>query len=138
MLLIDCRIKCARCTKYLGHTSYSARQLNDARFAVKLKGHNATYNVKCRRCVGAPPVEVACAMCGKVKGLEEFAKVQRSRQDISRCMDCTDDLLERAPVETENYEDPRAAYTAADHSNGNYPDYWGGSTDAAASESASF
>lgn len=58
--------------------NFSSKQLNDARFAIK---NRAQYKIKCTRCTGGTLVELECMMCNEWKGLEEFAKSQRTKPD---------------------------------------------------------
>lgn len=79
------RLKCGRCNKWKGETNFSNKQLGNLRIKVAKFGNAATSasdaGLVCRLCTGGQVVEKECAMCGKTKGLEEFAKVQRTRGD---------------------------------------------------------
>ncbi|KAF1963208.1 hypothetical protein CC80DRAFT_107893 [Byssothecium circinans] len=99
------KIKCGRCTKWLGHPQYSTKQLTDARFAIMNHGHNARFSINCTPCTGnGQPVEIECSYCGKTKGLEEFAKSQRRKPDSAKCYKCTDEQLDQDAVRQEVYE----------------------------------
>ncbi|KAF2263439.1 hypothetical protein CC78DRAFT_617697 [Lojkania enalia] len=118
------KLKCDRCSRYFGHTRFSHKQILDAKRAIKDKGVNATYRIKCMACAGGPLVEIECMMCHKTKGLEEFAKVQRAKPDNAKCMACVEDQLALDAVEHDKYEDGRKAFEQVDSSGGVYPDYW--------------
>jgi hypothetical protein len=76
------KLKCSRCDKYKGHTAFSEKQLNDARMSFR---NRTTYNIRCHPCNGGQLVEIECSYCGKTKGLDEFAKSQRSKPDSAVC-----------------------------------------------------
>ena len=63
---------------YRSHQGFSVTQLNRARMAIK---NGQRYNIKCSSCNGQQIVEIECSFCGKTKGLEGFAKCQRSKSD---------------------------------------------------------
>jgi hypothetical protein len=63
-------------------------------------------------------------MCGKTKGLEEFAKSQRAKPDTAKCFKCIEMQLADEPMNEEKYEQPDTAFVAPDHSKGIYPEYW--------------
>ncbi len=78
------RLKCTRCHKWKGTTNYSNKQLADLRYKIFTHGHAATEDgsgIKCRVCTGQQIVEMHCYMCNRTKGLDEFAKAQRSDPD---------------------------------------------------------
>lgn len=77
------RIKCDRCEKYMVQSQFSFKQLNDARFAIYEKGKGASYKIKCRHCTGPQVVEIECTVCNVVKGLDSFAKIQRTKPDMA-------------------------------------------------------
>jgi hypothetical protein len=76
------KLKCSRCDKYKGHTAFSEKQLNDARMSFR---NRTTYNIRCGPCNGGQLVEIECCYCGKTKGLDEFAKSQRTKPDSAVC-----------------------------------------------------
>ncbi|KAF1829910.1 hypothetical protein BDW02DRAFT_592267 [Decorospora gaudefroyi] len=129
------KIKCNRCSKNLPQAKYSIKQLTDARWHVKNLGSIGT-TVKCQSCTGGKQVvEVECTMCGKTKGVEQFAKSQRSKPDTAKCFKCVEIQLADEPVNDEIYERPDAAFITPDHSNGNMPEYWSSATSTTASAS---
>ncbi|KAF2190664.1 hypothetical protein K469DRAFT_747109 [Zopfia rhizophila CBS 207.26] len=122
------KIKCNRCSKWRAQASFSTKQLMDAKYKIAEKGANAQYKINCRNCTGQQLVEIECIWCHETKGLEEFAKTQRTKPDNAKCMACMEVQLELEAVEAEKYEDPRDAYVPIDNSGRNYPEYWGQSS----------
>lgn len=120
------KIKCGRCQKSFGHAKYSTKQLTDARYMVKMQGRITT-PINCTGCTsGVRKVELECVKCGKTKGMDDFAKSQRSVPDTATCYKCTEIHLDIEPV-AEEY-DPDKAFVVPDHSGGVYPDYHYAST----------
>lgn len=90
-------------------------------------------------------VELECFMCNETKGLEEFAKAQRSKPDHAvkqplyaldfsganllsgqKCMKCMQEQLDMEPINERKYDDPEAV-VIPEH--GSYYDYlYGDST----------
>ena len=78
------RIKCDRCRKWKGTTNYSKKQLDELRKKLsKLRSAEIpdAMTANCRACNGGSVVELQCSKCDKVKGLDDFAKAQRSNGD---------------------------------------------------------
>ncbi|KAF2634989.1 hypothetical protein P280DRAFT_474087 [Massarina eburnea CBS 473.64] len=99
------KIKCGRCSKWLGHAQYSVKQLCDARRAIKSSGHNAQYSINCQGCSGnGQVVELTCCFCRRTKGLEDFAKSQRKKPDSAKCFDCVNDQLDQDAINEDVYE----------------------------------
>lgn len=67
-------------------------------------------------------------MCGKTKGLDDFAAVQRKKPDTAKCFACTEDQVKDKPIMEDNYDDPTRAFVTPDHSDGNFPEYWSSAT----------
>jgi DNA repair protein RAD7 len=121
------KIKCGRCSKNLPQAKYSIKQLTDARWQVKNVGR-INKSINCQPCTGQRVVEVECTMCGKTKGLEDFAKSQRSKPDTAKCFKCVEVQLADLPVNEDRYEEPEKAFITPDHSNGQIPEYWSSAT----------
>jgi DNA repair protein RAD7 len=121
------KIKCGRCQKNLPQAKYSTKQLTDARWQIKnsAKIYKA---INCQACTGQQKVEVECTMCGKTKGLEEFAKSQRAKPDTAKCFKCIEAQLADEAVDEDRYENLENAFLPADHSNGQYPEYFSSAT----------
>jgi DNA repair protein RAD7 len=134
------KVRCGRCHKNLPQAKYSTKQLTDARWQVKNQGR-IEKPINCHHCTGQQKVEVECIMCGKTKGLDEFAKSQRAKPDTAKCYKCIEIQLADAPVDEEKYEQPETAFMAPDHSKGVYPEYWSSaasSTDASSAYVSQF
>lgn len=67
-------------------------------------------------------------MCGKTKGLEDFAKSQRRNPDTAKCFACVEGQLANEAFDEDKYEDPDKAFITPDHSNGQYPEYFSAAT----------
>lgn len=111
---LPAKIKCCRCDKYKNQAAFSSKQLTDARYAVKHQGQSAAYRIKCQKCTGGQPVEYECSVCGITKGLEEFAKSQRKKDD-KECFKCVEKRLDVDPVEPTKYEDENSSRTISDN-----------------------
>jgi DNA repair protein RAD7 len=121
------KIKCGRCHKNLPQAKYSVKQLTDARW--QIKNSTKIYKaINCQGCTGQQKVEIECTMCGKTKGLEEFAKSQRSKPDTAKCFKCVEAQLADEPFNEDRYEDLEKAFITPDHSNGQYPKYFSSAT----------
>ncbi|KAF2281596.1 uncharacterized protein EI97DRAFT_34152 [Westerdykella ornata] len=118
------KIKCGRCDKYKGHANYSHKQLCDAREAIKQNGKNARYSIKCSECTGGQPMELECSVCNQVKGMDDFAKSQRSKGDAAVCFACVDKRTAVEAVDEHVYENPGKAFVPMDTSDGRYPEIW--------------
>ncbi|KAF1999068.1 hypothetical protein P154DRAFT_233533 [Amniculicola lignicola CBS 123094] len=116
------KLKCDRCSKYKNHQGFSQKQLTDARAAVLGR---RSYKINCRPCTGAQIVEIECMMCLRTKGLEEFAKVQRTKPDQAKCMECMGRQVGLNPISDETYDEPQKAFQPLDSSAGVQPEYWG-------------
>ncbi|OCK73768.1 hypothetical protein K432DRAFT_398622 [Lepidopterella palustris CBS 459.81] len=97
------KIKCGRCIKWKSQVNFSNKQLAEARYQYYKGGVNANVTINCRLCTGGQVVELECWMCHKTKGLDEFAKAQRSKPDNAKCMDCMQKQLELEPVDEAKY-----------------------------------
>ncbi|KAF2447224.1 hypothetical protein P171DRAFT_355279, partial [Karstenula rhodostoma CBS 690.94] len=109
------RVKCDRCDKYKNQAAFSNKQLTDARYAVKHRGQSASYKIKCQQCTGSQRVEYECSVCGVTKGLEDFAKIQRKKDD-KECFKCTEKRLDVDPIEQHKYENENSSRTWSDSS----------------------
>lgn len=67
-------------------------------------------------------------MCGKTKGLEDFAKSQRCKPDTAKCFKCVEQQLADEAFNEDRYEDLDKAFVTPDHSNGQYPEYFSAAT----------
>jgi DNA repair protein RAD7 len=67
-------------------------------------------------------------MCGKTKGLEAFAKSQRSKPDTAKCFKCVEVQLADDAFDEDRYVDVEKAFLPADHFNGHYPEYFSSAT----------
>jgi hypothetical protein len=68
------------------------------------------YRIKCQQCTGGQRVEFECSVCGITKGLEDFAKVQRKKDNKDReCFKCTDKRLDIDPINQNTYEDENSS-----------------------------
>jgi DNA repair protein RAD7 len=76
------KIKCGRCYKNLPPTKYSTKQLTDLRSQIHQTGRQ-TAAINCQTCTGQHLVELECTICHKTKGLEDFAKSQKSKPDTA-------------------------------------------------------
>lgn len=56
------------------------------------------------QCTGAQPVEIECTVCGITKGLEAFAKSQRTKIDRAECFKCTERRLNVDPYTESKYQ----------------------------------
>lgn len=74
-------------------------------------------------------------MCGKTKGLEEFAKSQRNKPDTAQCFRCTEIQVNDEAINKDRYEDPDKAFCPGDHSAGKTPDYFSGNSSTTESSS---
>jgi hypothetical protein len=145
------KIKCGRCHKNFPPTKYSAKQLTNLRYQIHNHGRQTTA-IKCMNCTGQQVVELECTMCHKTKGLEEYAKSQRSKPDTAvsitilvglhvltpyqKCFKCIEDQVTREPVDGGRYEgDHKRIFLTPDSHNGYTPDYWS-SNDSTACSSA--
>jgi hypothetical protein len=126
-IALPAKIKCGRCQKNLPQVKFSMKQLTDARW--QIKNSSKVYKpINCHNCTGQQVVEVECTMCGKTKGLEDFAKSQRRNPDTAKCFKCVEAQLANEAFDEEKYEDPDKAFAAPDHSNGQYPEYFSAAT----------
>jgi DNA repair protein RAD7 len=121
------KIKCGRCQKNLPQVKYSIKQLTDARWQIKNSG-KMYKAINCQSCTGQQKVEIECTMCGKTKGLEDFAKSQRSKPDTAKCFKCVEAQLADEAFNEDRYEDLEKAFITPDHSKGQYPEYWSAAT----------
>jgi DNA repair protein RAD7 len=121
------KIKCGRCYKNLPQVKYSTKQLTDARKQIKDSG-KILKAINCHSCTGQQKVEIECTMCGKTKGLEDFAKSQRSKPDTAKCFKCIEAQLADEAFDVDRYEDPDKAFVPPDHSQGRVPEYWSAAT----------
>lgn len=60
-------------------------------------------------------MECECSVCGITKGLEEFAKAQRKKDD-KECFKCTEKRLNVDPIEQNKYEEDNSSRTVSDSS----------------------
>jgi hypothetical protein len=79
---VPSKIKCGRCHKNFPPTKYSTKQLTDLRYQLHHHGRQSTA-INCVNCTGQQIVEIECTMCHKTKGLDEYAKSQRSKPDTA-------------------------------------------------------
>ncbi|KAF2498124.1 hypothetical protein BU16DRAFT_334767 [Lophium mytilinum] len=107
LLITYDRLKCGRCNKNKHQPQFSTKQLAEYRAKV-LDGYRNP-SVNCRVCSGGQVVELSCIECGKTKGLEEFAKAQRSNPDRAKCMACMEKHLALTPIDEDRYEAPESA-----------------------------
>ncbi|KAH7116835.1 Stc1 domain-containing protein [Dendryphion nanum] len=115
------KIKCSRCEKHYNPENYSAKQLTDAKENIKAHKSNPFSTIKCRRCTGSQVVEIECTKCGITKGIEEFAKIQRTRPDEARCYRCMNKQTEQEAVSEYSKHN---AFLIPDYSAGKAPEYW--------------
>lgn len=136
------RLKCDMCERNYNAANFSQKQLTDVRYQISTMG-KITKNPKCFKCTGHQLVELECYMCHKTKGLEAFAKSQRSNPEEAvsiqrhfssntdtpnkRCYACTEIQLAREPVHETTYDDPKNAFVRTEDPNGNYYDYFASS-----------
>ncbi|KAL4893204.1 Stc1 domain-containing protein [Aspergillus ambiguus] len=99
-IVIPEKVKCILCRKVKIQGAFSNKQLEDLRHAIFTDHINPTVTgaVRCRECVGGQRVELRCCICDMVKGLDQFAKAQRSHGDAARCLDCVQHHVEADPV----------------------------------------
>ena len=131
------KIKCGRCHKNLPQVKYSTKQLTDARHQIKTSS-KITKPINCHSCTGQQKVEIECTMCGKTKGLEEFAKSQRAKPDTAKCFKCVEAQLADEAVDEDRYIEPDRAFVPPDHSQGQFPEYWSAATSETSSTYVSF
>lgn len=122
-IALPAKLKCGRCSKNLPQARFSAKQLNDARRQIK-ESCKVNKPISCQSCTGQQVVEIECTMCGKTKGLEEFAKSQRRNPDTAKCYQCVEMILAQDAIEEDKYEDPDKAFVTPNHSNGTHPEYF--------------
>ncbi|KAF2803957.1 uncharacterized protein BDZ99DRAFT_156424 [Mytilinidion resinicola] len=106
LLITSNRLKCGRCNKNKHQPQFSSKQL--AEYRAKLLDGYRNPSVNCRVCSGGQVVELSCIECGKTKGLEEFAKAQRSNPDRAKCMACMEKHLALTPIDEDRYEAPES------------------------------
>ncbi|EUC43316.1 hypothetical protein COCMIDRAFT_38734 [Bipolaris oryzae ATCC 44560] len=126
-IALPAKIKCGRCQKNLPQAKFSSKQLTDARRQIKASSQ-INKSINCQNCTGRQVVEVECTMCGKTKGLEDFAKSQRRNPDTAKCFACVEGQLANEAFNEDKYEDPDKAFVPPDHSNGQYPEYFAAAT----------
>ncbi|RAQ99979.1 dna repair protein rad7 [Stemphylium lycopersici] len=126
-IALPVKLKCGRCRKNLPQARFSSKQLTDARWQIS-QSSNIYKAINCVSCTGQQVVEVECTMCGKTKGLEDFAKSQRCKPDTAKCFKCVEQQLAEEPFNEDRYEDLDKAFVTPDHSNGQYPEYFSAAT----------
>ncbi|KZZ95168.1 hypothetical protein AAP_01656 [Ascosphaera apis ARSEF 7405] len=95
------KLKCSRCGKIKGQSSYSKKQLATLKsnIALKKKVNFHTGCVTCAECTGQQVFELKCVLCDRTKGLESFSKAQRKDPKTAQCYNCLQGILDTNPVE---------------------------------------
>ncbi|KAB2579684.1 Meiotic chromosome segregation protein [Lasiodiplodia theobromae] len=91
------KIRCSKCSKFKAPSNFAKKRLNELR--EKIRDNDGPFTVQCTVCTPQQVTELTCYMCGKDKGLEEFAKAQRKKPDHAKCNGCMKEQLEFEAVE---------------------------------------
>ncbi|KAL1647349.1 hypothetical protein SLS58_002677 [Diplodia intermedia] len=93
----DARIRCSTCNKFKAPNNFANKRLNELR--EKIKNKKGPITAQCTLCTPQQVMELRCYMCGKVKGLDEFAKAQRKNPDHAKCNLCMKEQLAFEAIE---------------------------------------
>ncbi|KAL0258855.1 hypothetical protein SLS55_006359 [Diplodia seriata] len=91
------KIRCSTCNKYKAPNNFAKKRLNELR--EKIKNKKGPITAQCTLCTPQQVMELRCYMCGKVKGLDDFAKAQRKNPDKAKCNPCMKEQLEFEAIE---------------------------------------
>ncbi|KAI1625943.1 Stc1 domain-containing protein [Exophiala viscosa] len=92
-------IECANCCRKQFRSRYSNNQLSkfqESTYKARRGGQPAELP-RCRDCTAGNTIELKCAGCYVIKGLEFFSKQQRKNPDNAKCIPCQQAIEDLVP-----------------------------------------